>query len=241
VAGFGFSLGGEPKLLFEQETEFNHVRVIDEPNGVRTLRLDDGAGAHSVYAAWDVFTGGVWDDMALVPAVVPAGPVGILGLGAGCAARLLRHFWPERPVVGWELDPVVVDVAREFFALAPEVEVRVGDAFADDEGGYAALLVDIYADGTFPHERYLDPATWERQQARLVPGGRLFVNLATRPGDEADARVPPVIAAACGGAATKRRANGSLVALSGACPEPEAWRRALPEQLRDLVEGWGPA
>jgi len=42
----------------------------------------------------------------------------VLGFGAGSAARALLHFHPDLSVHGWELDPAVLAVARDFFGLA---------------------------------------------------------------------------------------------------------------------------
>ena len=42
----------------------------------------------------------------------------VLGFGAGSTARALLHFHPDLSVHGWELDPAVLAVARDFFGLA---------------------------------------------------------------------------------------------------------------------------
>ena len=42
----------------------------------------------------------------------------VLGFGAGSAARALLHFHPDLSVHGWELDPAILAVARDFFSLA---------------------------------------------------------------------------------------------------------------------------
>ena len=48
--------------------------------------------------------------------------MGTLGHGAGTAARIIHHFWPEIDLHGWELDPGGVMVARQFFNLSEREE-----------------------------------------------------------------------------------------------------------------------
>lgn len=118
---------GDAWLIDEVTTPFNQISVIELDEGADhsfagayVLKLE-GADAnmiHSVY--WNngrVWTGAYYDVFASLIPLLPEGPVGIFGLGAGTVARLLLHIWPSLNLEGWELDPQVVRVAREYFRL----------------------------------------------------------------------------------------------------------------------------
>ncbi|KAM7271306.1 hypothetical protein ACFE04_030520 [Oxalis oulophora] len=48
------------------------------------------------------------DEFATLPAVVPKGPIAMLGLGGGTAARLMLDLWPSLEIHGWEIDQINV-------------------------------------------------------------------------------------------------------------------------------------
>ncbi|KAG0562675.1 hypothetical protein KC19_9G164300 [Ceratodon purpureus] len=117
---------GDAWLVDEATTPFNQISVLEldeaadhELAGAYVLKLDSADLAHSVY--WSngkVWSGGCHDVFASLPPLLPEGPVGILGLGAGTVARLVLHIWPSLHLEGWEVDSEVVRVAREYFGLA---------------------------------------------------------------------------------------------------------------------------
>ena len=95
------------------------ARKADHPlAGTKILLLDKPGNIQSVYQPYKAITNSYYDLFACLPALLPDGPIGILGLGAGTAARIIHHFWPQIDLHGWELDPAVVMVARQFFNLS---------------------------------------------------------------------------------------------------------------------------
>lgn len=117
---------GDAWLVDEATTPFNQISVLElheaadhELAGAYVLKLDSADLAHSVF--WSngkVWSGGCHDVFASLPPLLREGPVGILGLGAGTVARLLLHIWPSLHLEGWELDPEVVRVGRQYFGLS---------------------------------------------------------------------------------------------------------------------------
>ena len=94
------------------------ARKADHPlAGTRILLLDKPGNIQSVYQPYKAITNSYYDLFACLPPLLPDGPIGILGLGAGTAARIIHHFWPQIDLNGWELDPAGVMVARRFFNL----------------------------------------------------------------------------------------------------------------------------
>ena len=104
---------------------YNFVQVLEVSRradhalaGCRLLLLDRPGNIQSVYNPYKVVTDSYYDILATLPPLLPDGPVGVLGLGAGTAARIIHYFWPHVELHGWELDPSVVMVARQFFDLS---------------------------------------------------------------------------------------------------------------------------
>ncbi|CAM6089172.1 unnamed protein product [Calypogeia fissa] len=133
----------EAWLVDEFTTPFNQISVIEvgsdadhEFAGAYILKLDGRDLVHSVY--WHdqrVWTGAYYDEFTILPALVPPGPIAILGLGAGTVARLLVHEWPSRKLEGWEIDPEVVRVGRAYFGLADLEVSRQGNPKYFDRKG----------------------------------------------------------------------------------------------------------
>jgi spermidine synthase len=99
-------------------------------DGVRELYVD-GTFA-SRYEPGQVITGSVWDALAAGIVALPRQrrrSVLLLGLGGGSAARVARALGPRARIVGVEIDPSVVRLARRWFDLdALGIEVVIDDA-----------------------------------------------------------------------------------------------------------------
>ncbi|WP_029010885.1 fused MFS/spermidine synthase [Azospirillum halopraeferens] len=175
-----------------RETPHNTIYVREDADEVR-LHLNvlwavqsrlrrDGGPTGSYY---DLFTAG--------PALADGRRVLVLGLAGGVAATQIAAAWPDAAVVGVELDPAVVEVARDHFAL-DGVEVVVGDArrYVDRSSAlYDVIIVDLYATAIIP----FFTATREffaAVERRLAPGGVVMMNVAA-PADR-DALVGPLAA-----------------------------------------------
>jgi spermidine synthase len=117
--------------------------------GRRTLRIDG-----SFASSWEpgrVTTGSVWDALAAALLALPPARrrrVLLLGLGGASAARCVRALAPRARIVGVEIDPAVVRLARRWFDLdALGIEVVIGDAaayLARARGRYDAVLEDVF-------------------------------------------------------------------------------------------------
>ncbi len=110
----------------------------------------------------------------------------VLGLGVGALPRMLEALYPDAVLHTVELEPAVVEVAREHFGLqpGPRLQVHVADA-ADwvprDPRAYDALFIDCYGPEDMP-EAVSRAAFFDAAIARLAPGGVLVANiLAGRP------------------------------------------------------------
>jgi len=118
-------------------------------DGIRELHVD-GTFASCYQPGRDI-TGSVWDALAAGITALPRRrrrSVLLLGLGGGSAARVARALAPRARIVGVEIDPSVVRLARRWFDLdALGIEVVVEDARAYLERcrtRFDAVLEDVF-------------------------------------------------------------------------------------------------
>jgi spermidine synthase len=119
--------------IFEAESAYNYIQVV-ERDGIRQLMLNEGQGIHSVYAPGMQATYGTWDFFLAAPFFNPPGAatevhrLGLVGLAAGTISKQYTQVYGEIPIDGWEIDPKIIEVGREFFAMnEPNL-----NAFAED-------------------------------------------------------------------------------------------------------------
>ncbi|KAE8804340.1 putative polyamine aminopropyl transferase [Hordeum vulgare] len=266
-------LPDELQLVADVRSPHNHIRVADvSPRaaghplaGARLLLLDGPGNIHSVSfprRPYRPLTSTYFDAFATLPPLLPRPPLAVLGFGAGSAARALLHFYPDISVHGWELDPSVIAVARDFFSLA-ELEkdhagrlfIHVGDALEAEvvPGGFGGVLVDLFANGSvLPELQKAD--TWRQIGGMVAPGGRVMVNCGGgcveaeeegRDGEAVKDATLRAMAAAFGeGMVAVLSVDESWVAMTGpvawASEAAAAWKARLPPELGHYVDMWKP-
>jgi spermidine synthase len=105
-------------LIEEVESDYNYIQVLYE-NGRYLLALNDGHAIHSIYDPTSILTGGPWDYFLLAPTMAGTSPERalIVGLAGGTSAHSLLATYPRLTIDGVEIDPKVLDLAEEYFAL----------------------------------------------------------------------------------------------------------------------------
>jgi spermidine synthase len=194
VAGLLFVPAGTikaaPGLLYEAESTYQYVQVVERADGSRSLKLNEGVAVHSVWHPDSVLTGGEWDMFLLVPPLLDREVERMLVVGnaGGTIARAFGELYPSVEIDGVEIDPEVSEAGRRFLGLGenPNLEVITADGrpflqLTDER--YDLIVVDAYRQPYIPF--YL--ATKEffsLTRDRLTPGGVLALNVAAVPGDE---------------------------------------------------------
>ncbi|XP_057418675.1 uncharacterized protein LOC130712878 [Lotus japonicus] len=253
------------KILAKFKSRHNYIRVLevsrkaDHPfRGSRLLLLDAPGNIHSISFLFKPLTNTYFDVFATLPPLLPPGPIAVLGFGAGSAARLLLELYPDAVVHGWELDPSVIQVAREYFNLAKlerehkrRLFIYVGDALAASvPEGFSGIMVDLFAKGSLLPELQ-EVATWERLRSCLRKGGRIMVNVGgscveaenrLRDGkvvmEETLKAMKVVFGEKLFVLGLGNRKDDSSLALTGNLPQGDAWKNALQPPLRYYVDLW---
>jgi spermidine synthase len=169
-------------VIYETDTEYQYARVIEYPDGRRTLELNEGQAIHSVYRPETVLTGDVWDGHLVLPFTALEGPprrVAILGNAAGTTSRAYEEFFPDTRVDGVEIDPELSTIGRRFFDMTnPRLRLYHEDArpfLRRIDARYDVISVDAYRQPYIPF--YLTTREFfELVHDRLAPGGAVIVN-----------------------------------------------------------------
>ena len=177
-------------VLFEGESPYQFVQISEKPGGERILRLNEGWALHSVLpASRSALTGGYWDAFAALPLITgaSAGRLAILGNAGGSIARAYRIIWPQVPVDGVEIDPVVSEAGARYLDMAgPNLTVHEADArfwLAGDRGPFDAIVVDAYRQPYIPFH-LATQEFFQQVHDRLTPNGVVAINVGTPPGDD---------------------------------------------------------
>ena len=170
------------KVLFEEETEEQYIRVVEEEDGDVVLELNEGQAVHSMMRPGTYLTDNVWDGYLVLPFAVRRDPpqkMAILGNAAGTTARAYGNYFPETEIDGVEIDAKLTEVGERYFDLDnPNLKTHHEDArpwlrSADDD--YDVIMVDAYRQPYIPF--YLATKEFfELVRDRLAPDGVVIVN-----------------------------------------------------------------
>jgi spermidine synthase len=171
------------RVIYEADTVYQHLRVIERPDGERWLELNEGQAIHSLYRPGSYLTGNYWDDPLVLPLATRGAPprrLAILGDAAGTTARAYGHFFPQTTVDAVEIDSALTAVGRRLFDLTgPRLHTIAADArpFLREPGPrYDAIEVDAYRQPYIPF--YLTTREFFGEAAaRLTAAGIVMVNV----------------------------------------------------------------
>ncbi|HZS13390.1 MAG TPA: fused MFS/spermidine synthase [Candidatus Dormibacteraeota bacterium] len=191
------AIKGDTGLLFETESPYQYVRVVQNADGKRELELNEGVSQQSVWRPNTVLTGGEWDMFLVVPPLLthPVRNVLVIGSAGGTIPRAYAQFYPDAHVDGVEIDPAVTLAARRFMGLddIPNLHVHSEDGrgyLRSTSQQYDVIVVDAYREEYVPF--YLATQEFFRLvQSHLRPGGAVALNVAQVPEDH---RLPDAVA-----------------------------------------------
>ena len=201
LAGAGLASGGGAGLPAEdvlavRESPYQRVRVVEQESGWRTLEVNERRG--SFQSVWRPEAGllgpGYYYDAFALPAHWSAPVIDwntlVLGLGSGTAWRVLEGALPDGVSLsgtGVELDPVVIDLAREFMGLHDsasnqtvlsgwDARAVLGPLGKGDER-WNQIIVDVYANQVEIPAHLATVEFYSSVADLLAPKGWLQVNV----------------------------------------------------------------
>jgi spermidine synthase len=178
--------------IYERESSYNYIQVIERA-GTRYLRLNEGQGIHSVYHPDQIAFGGTWDQFLVAPffntppyLTRQVNSMALVGLAAGTTARQATAVFGDISIDGYEIDPAIIEVGREYFAM----DMPNLDAFAEDgrwglarsEKTYDLIGIDAYRPPYIPWH-LTTQEYFQEVYDHLTPQGTLAINVGRAPGD----------------------------------------------------------
>lgn len=180
--------GAGLRLLEERETNEQYARVLESPNGTRTMELGEGHAIHSLKRPGTVLTGGYWDELLVLGHLSGRAPkrVLILGNAGGTVATAMRALDPDVHVDAVDYDEQLAELGKRWFDLGGDrLRLLTGDARVElrrSAGNYDAILVDAYRQPYIPFH-LSTKEFFSLAKDRLAPGGVVIVNVGHPEGD----------------------------------------------------------
>jgi len=168
------------RLVHEITSPFHRI-TVHEDDRVRTLRFEHNPQSSMLiddpFETDIAYPGYFHIALALKP---DASRVLVLGLGGGSVVKRMWRDYPDMRLDAVELDPAVVDIAREYFALPYDdrILVSTGDGrefLESTDGRYDLILVDVFDDDQVPH-RFVTEEFLRLARDHLVEGGVVAYN-----------------------------------------------------------------
>jgi predicted membrane-bound spermidine synthase len=181
-----------PGLIYETESAYNYIQV-QEKGGYRFLRLNEGQGTHSTWHPTELFYGGPWEQVLAGPFFNSPGvdlngikEMAIVGLAAGTTARQAASVFPNIHIDGYEIDPKIIDVGRQYFGMdIPQLTSIAEDGrmgLAESEKRYQLISVDAYRPPYIPAHLTTEEY-FQTVFDHLTPDGVMVINVGRAPED----------------------------------------------------------
>jgi spermidine synthase len=189
-AAYQGPIRSDPGQIFETETLYSYVQVTRDATGWTRLLTNESVSYQSVWPGEGILTGGVWDYLALAPALAdrptPELRVLVIGLAAGTVARQIHEAYSPTGRVtirGIELDPAIVEAGHRHFGLAgiPDLEIQIGDArvvLETYQDRFDVIVIDVFR-GLYLPAHLVTREFFDACRRHLAPGGVLAMNVAT--------------------------------------------------------------
>lgn len=242
------------RLLFEGESPYQYVQVVERANGDRVLHLNEGWAVHSLLPADGGTTDGYWDAFLTLPVLsgAPAGRLAVIGNAGGTVANLYARSWPQQRIDGVEIDPTVSSVGRRYLGMTnPRLTVHTADGrhwMRSSRATFDAVIVDAYRQPYIPFH-LVTREFFAQTRARLTSSGVVAINVGTPPDElEVVDRIAGTMRAVFPAVQVGRydRFNSIVIGFADAAAARDAGRRlasvspALQEPARRLAAGLRP-
>lgn len=184
LAGLGSTSAGGA-LVLEIDSPYHHIKVLDE-QGMRTLSFDGSmetrmslANPREGHFQYIEYFHMPWLWNASISNVL------VLGLGGGSVQRSFQYYCPHVAIDTVEIDPVVVNVAKQYFGVewTPTNKIMVEDGrvfLRRTRKEYDLIVMDAYVKsryGSFIPYHLVTKEFFQLTSAHLSTNGVLAYNV----------------------------------------------------------------
>ncbi|MEI9477932.1 MAG: fused MFS/spermidine synthase [Deltaproteobacteria bacterium] len=149
----------QQKILFQKQSPYNTVIVGEDDQGIRTLLFGGEGVRQSVVKVGDPdhlelpYTRAMVSGLALCP---DPKRVLVVGLGGGTIPSFLHKHYPQTQIDAVEIDPVVVEVAKQFFGFREDATLKAyvqdGRQFIEERlNVYDVIFLDAFGSENIPY------------------------------------------------------------------------------------------
>ena len=149
----------EQKVLFQKESPYNTVVVTEDDQGMRTLLFGNEGVRQSVVKVGNLdhlelpYARAMVSGLALCP---EPKRVLVVGLGGGTIPSFLHKHYPETRIDGVDIDPVVVEAAKQFFGFREDATLKAyvqdGRQFIEERpNAYDVIFLDAFGSENIPY------------------------------------------------------------------------------------------
>jgi spermidine synthase len=174
-----------PQVVFHGESSFGRVRVEERSDGLRALYTGDGSARQSaLYPGRPGHLELAYTRVAMVGLAFspPEGRLLFVGLGGGSMPMYARHVMPSVWIDVVEIDPLIVDVARQYFGFREDARMTAhaadGRAFIEEAAtsSYDVVFLDAFSADGIPFA-LTTTEFLTAVRASLAPGGVVVSNV----------------------------------------------------------------
>ena len=159
LVSFASLAAAQDKILYQKQSPYSLVVVTEDDQGMRTLRFGTGGVRQSVAKVGDPdhlelpYAPVMLSGLALCP---EPNRVLVVGLGGGSIPSFLHKHYPKTRVDAVEIDPVVVEVAKQFFGLNEDETLKTyvqdGRQFIEERPNtYDIIFLDAFGSESIPY------------------------------------------------------------------------------------------
>lgn len=159
-------------VIWTKATRDTHFEVR---RAGRSIRLYTNGVFHSQFNPANPISDTVWNLLLLPAFFGPSNRVQrvlVLGVGGGAIVRLLRQFVQPERIVGVELDPTHIEIARRFFGVTPKIAELVEADAVDWLDRYRGPPFDLIVDDLFGEQ--------DGEPVRAVEADKKWLGLLSR-------------------------------------------------------------
>ena len=173
-----------PQIRFDKRSDFDRILVVDEgemrhlrlgsehAGNQTTISLSDPSAVPMKYVRFAMLA------MLLTP---KRERVLMVGLGGGAFSTLLRRHYPALWIDAVEIDPVVVEAAKKFFAVREDARFRIhiedgADFIGRTRHSYDLIFLDAHTGDVIP-QHLASSEFFSRVKSKLSADGVAVINL----------------------------------------------------------------
>jgi spermidine synthase len=177
------------ELLYEDESAYNYIQVVENEAGYRSLLLNEGQGVHSVWHPDTVQFNGTWDYFLTGPYFNPnftpddMDSLLVIGLAAGTIPTQYQAVYGDIQMDGVEIDPGIIEAGERYFQMNDE-HLPSLTTYAQDgryilnqlDTAYTVIGIDAYRPPYIPwHMTTVE--FFEEIRAHLQDDGVMVINV----------------------------------------------------------------